>query len=134
MNEVFERTRLLAEAIMESPEYKVMKAAEQSAEQNSHAAELMDRYVEKKNQITALLNEEKPDSFKIKALRKDMESLKAEFSGIDEVVALEHTRKSFNNLIAQVNQVLSMYITGKVEDPDETPSCPGSCEGCNLCK
>ena len=41
MNEVFDKTRQLADALMASEEYIQMKAAEDKAAQNPEAAELM---------------------------------------------------------------------------------------------
>ena len=54
MNAVFEKTQELGDALMQSDEYKAMKAAEDVAMKNAEAAALMTSYIEHKNQLDEL--------------------------------------------------------------------------------
>ena len=51
MNEVFKKTRELAEALLESDEYKAVKAAEDKAFGNKEAADTVGRYLEAKKRM-----------------------------------------------------------------------------------
>ena len=130
MNEVFDKTRQLADALMASEEYIQMKAAEDKAAQNPEAAELMSRYLEHKSALEGSLSSGSPDPEAIAAHKNAMDEIQARFREIDDIAAMQSARQSFDNLIDQVNQVLQFIITGRM-DSDE--NCTGSCATCPGC-
>ena len=121
MDKVFEKTRELGEALLESEAYTRMKAAEEKAMHNAQAAEMMSAYLEKRGAIQELMEVENPDPAAMKRLSDEM---------IDDIAELTQARSEFNGLIGQINQVLQFIVTGRMDDGSE---CSGSCESCKGC-
>ena len=142
MNAVFEKTQELGDALMQSDEYKAMKAAEDVAMKNAEAAALMTSYIEHKNQLDELTRVSRPDAAAIAEHTQAMADLQAQIQEIDDIAALSKARADFSRLIDQVNQVLRFIITGQVDDGGcggNCSSCGGSCgahehdEDCDCC-
>ncbi len=133
MNAVFEKTRELGDALMQSEEYIAMKAAEETAMANAEAAELMSRYLEHKSRLEEALHSGNPDPDEIARQGEAMETLKRQFQEVPDIMAMNRAREGFDRLINQVNQVLQFIITGEMGDPDSEGGCTGSCETCPGC-
>ena len=72
MDAVFQKTRELGQALIESDVYQAMKAAEEKAARNQEAAETMNRYLQLRAQIQEILSREKPRFRRAeKTLRRD---------------------------------------------------------------
>ena len=91
MDKVFEKTRELAMAIMESDAYRTMHEAEQAAMRNPMAASLMSDYLEAKGAVETVLQENDPDPAQLKALSEKMESCQEKLNMLDEVIARKST-------------------------------------------
>lgn len=130
MDQVFEKTRELGEALQQSEAYKRMKAAEAKAMQNAQAAEMMAEYLEKRGQIQELMEQENPDPGAMKRLSDEMDAVQERLQMIDDIAELTAARGEFNALIGQINQVLQFIVTGRMDDGSE---CSGSCESCKGC-
>lgn len=130
MNMVFQKTRELGEALLQSDEYKAMKQIEDQAMGNRQAAETMGKYIEAKNEIEELLMGDDPDPEQLRALSDRMDALQEQLQMIDDIQALTEARNNFSALIDQVNNVLKFIITGQMDDPDAEGGCSGSCSGC----
>ncbi len=130
MTDVFQKTRELGQALLESESYQKMKAAEERAYRNADAAETMGRYLEVRGEIQNLLATDNPDSVALKSLSDEMDSLQQKLNMIDDVLKMTEARSEFSNLIAQVNQVLQFMISGKITEEESSGGC-GSCGGCH---
>ena len=138
MNEVFMKTRELAEAIMRSPEYIAMKAAEDVAIQNDAAADIMGEYMERKQELEAIMMQGEPHVEEMNRISNEMEALQRQLQETPDIANLTIARNAFTNLINQVNQVLRFTITGEMSDADECEDagesgCTGSCATCRGC-
>ena len=129
MDNVFEKTRELGEALLESEAYKRMKAAEEKAMQNAQGAEMMALYLEKRGQIQEMMEVENPDPGAMKRLSDEMDEIQEKLQLIDDIAELTAARSEFNGLIGQINQVLQFIVTGRMEEE----GCSGSCDTCNGC-
>ena len=130
MDKVFEKTRELAEALMESEAYQIMKDAETKAMGNAEAASLMSDFLEARTKLHELMQSENPDPGAMKRVSDEMDEAQERMQMIDDVVALNQARQSFNGLMDQVAQVLQFMITGRMDDPS---GCSGDCSGCAGC-
>lgn len=130
MNVVFQKTRELGEALLQSDEYKHMKQLEDVAMGNKEAAEAMGKYIETKSKIEELLLMEAPDGEQLRVLSADMDQHHEHLQMIDDIQNLTHAREHFSDLIEQVNKVLKFIITGNMEDDESEGGCSGSCSGC----
>ena len=129
MDNVFEKTRELGEALLESDAYKRMKAAEEKAMQNAQGAEMMALYLEKRGQIQEMMELENPDPGAMKRLSDEMDEIQEKLQMIDDIAELTAARSEFNGLIGQINQVLQFIVTGRMEEA----GCSGSCDTCKGC-
>lgn len=130
MDKVFEKTRELAEALLETEQYANMKAAEDKAMQNREAAELMSSFIEKRTAIQTIMQSDNPDPVEMKRLSDEMDDVQEKLQLVDDIVGMNSARGEFNALIAQINQVLQFIVTGRMDDGS---SCSGSCETCHGC-
>ena len=129
MDNVFEKTRELGEALLESDAYKRMKAAEEKAMHNAQGAEMMALYLEKRGQIQEMMELENPDPGAMKRLSDEMDEIQERLQMIDDIAELTAARSEFNGLIGQINQVLQFIVTGRMEEA----GCSGSCDSCKGC-
>lgn len=136
MNAVFEKTRELAAAIMQSEEFITMKAAEERAMKNADAAAAMAEYLEKRHEIEALLESKHPAPERLRELSEEIDLAQQKMKMVPDVVAMSEARENFTELINQVNKVLRFMITGETGETDEEPEeggCTGSCATCSGC-
>ena len=106
MNEVFEKTRELGEAIMRSEEYKAVKQAENVAMKNEEAAATMGKYLEYRSEMEQLMAMGEKDWAKVKQLNDQMSDCQERMNMIDDIIQLNTARDNFTKLINQVNSVL----------------------------
>ena len=130
MDKVFEKTRELAEALLETEQYTRMKAAEDKAMMNRQASELMAAYIEKRGAIQTIMQSDAPDPIEMKRLSDEMDDVQEKLQLIDDIAEMNDARNEFNALIAQINQVLQFIVTGRMDDGS---ACSGSCETCSGC-
>ena len=128
MDNVFQKTRELGEALLASETYQRMKAAEDKAMQNAEAAGLMSDLLEKRAGIQQLMQQENPDAGALKRLSDEMDGIQEKLHMMDDIVALTEARSEFTSLINQVNQVLQFIVTGKMDS-----GCAGDCSSCSGC-
>lgn len=128
MDSVFEKTRELGQALLESDVYQKMKAAEDKAMKNEVAAALMGKYLELKQSLQGMMMEENADPVAMRETSKNMDEIQTQLQTLDEVAELSQAQADFNSLIGQVNQVLQFIVTGKISNGDD--GCTGSCDSC----
>ncbi|MEF9972720.1 MAG: YlbF family regulator [Clostridia bacterium] len=127
MDVVFQKTRELGEALMQSAAYQQMRAAETKALRNEQASLIMGKYLGCKRQVQDMLIDENPDTVVLKKLSDDMDGYQAQLQTIDDITQLTEARQGFSTLIEEVNKVLKYMIAGGMTDDDE---CEGDCETC----
>lgn len=130
MDAVFQKTRELGQALMESEAYLKMKAAEDKAMQNEEAARVMGEFLEKRQALHGMMQSENPDPGALKRISDEMDEAQERLQMMDDIVALTDARNEFNALIGQINQVLQFIVTGEMKQPE---SCSGSCASCPGC-
>lgn len=131
MNEVFKKTRELADCIMESDEFRAMKDAERDAMRDPEAAHAMSEYLSHKSSIEDLLSAEDLDSDALREHTQAMEDWQQKLSLMDSVSRMTQAKQQFAQLIAQVNQVLRFSITGEMGEGDSEGGCGGAaCAHC----
>ena len=129
MDKVFEKTRELGEALLESETYLRMKEAEDRAMANAEAASTMAAFLEKRSELQGLMQSDNPDPGAMKRLSEEMDDIQDRLQMIDDIVALTDARNEFNGLIGQINQVLQFIVTGRMEEAN----CAGDCSACGGC-
>ena len=131
MDAVFQKTRELGRALMESEAYLKMKAAEDKAMANEEAARAMGEFLEKRGELQAMMQSENPDPGALKRISDEMDEAQERLQMMDDIVALTEARNAFNALIGQINQVLQFIVTGNMEQPSGCSGNCGSFSGCH---
>lgn len=131
MNEVFKRTRLLGEALLESEEYKAVKAAETKAMASKEAAELVGKFIEKRSEMEQIMRSGEKDWAKVQRLTEEIDELKHAMDENEDLIALDRARDTFSDLINQINSVLHFIVSGETDSGEE--GCSGNCAGCGGC-
>jgi len=129
MENVFQKTRELGDALLSCEVYQKMKDAEDKAMHNQEAAMLMGEMLEKRAGIQAMMQKENPDPGALKRLSDEMDEIQEKLQMMDDIVALTQARAEFNGLINQINQVLQFIVTGRMDEGD----CSGECSSCGGC-
>lgn len=129
MDTVFQKTRELGQALLNSEAYLRMKEAEDKAMQDPEAARTMADFIEKRGALHEMMQSDNPDPVAMKRISDEMDALQDRMQMIDAVVELTQTRDAFNNLIGQINQVLQFIVTGRMAEAD----CGGDCSACGGC-
>ena len=129
MDKVFEKTRELGQALLESESYLKMKSCEEKAMKNVEAARLMGELLERRGSIQEMMQRTDPDPAALKRLSDEMDGIQEQLQMMDDIVELTQARGEFNGLINQVNQVLQFIVTGRMDDGD----CAGDCSACSGC-
>lgn len=139
MTEVFAKTRELAEAIKQSTVYTAMKEAEDAAIKNEEGAAIMAQYLEKQNELEAVMMKgDSADVSEMQRISDEMEALQKRLNAVSDIARLTAARTAFTNLINQVNEVLRFTITGEMNTDDDcedagSSGCTGSCATCRGC-
>jgi len=128
MNEVFEKTRALGEALLNSDEYKAVKTAEDKAMGNPEAANAVGRLMELRSKMEALMSQNEKDWAEVQKLNDEIEECRRYISAIEVMAELDKARENFGNLIQQVNNVLQFIVTGEMTNGAD--GCTGSCSTC----
>lgn len=129
MDMVFEKTRELGQAMLESEAYKKMKAAEDKAMKNQEAAQLMSDMLERRAGIQEAMQQTNPDPAELKRLSDEMDAIQEKLQMMDDIVELTQARAEFNGMMVQVNQILQFIVTGRMDDGE----CGGDCSSCGGC-
>ena len=131
MNMVFQKTRELGEALLQSEEYVAMKELEERAMGNQEAAQTMGKFIETKQKLEEMLMSDDPDAEALRALSSEMDELQEHLQMIEDIHELTEARNAFSGLIEQVNGVLRFIITGEMAEEED--GCGGNCAGCAGC-
>ena len=131
MNEVFQKTRELGEALLHSDEYKAVKLAEDKAMANQEASEAVGRFLELRGKMEEMMSAQTKDWDEVRRITEQIDECKEKMDSIDVLNELNEARDRFSDLINQINSVLRFIVTGEMNS--EEGGCSGSCSTCNGC-
>ena len=125
MAEIFEKARELGEAIIESEEYKALKKAELEQEQDEEAMALLKEYSELRTTLAAKLQQGEVSEDEMAEIRESLEAAYEKVTTNDHITAYINAQRTFQEIIDQMNNILSYHITGKIPG-----GCSGNCASC----
>lgn len=126
--DIFEKAKELGQAIIDSEEFKTLKAAEDAQENDAAAIELLRGYSELRTSLAKEVNEEQVSEQRMTEIRDEMERAYQNMMENEKIAAYVDAQNVFKAIVDQMNSILSFYITG------ETPGgCSGSCHSCDGC-
>ena len=129
-NEIIEKAQQLGTMIADSQERVRMTEASDKMNANEEAVRLLRTYNDNRKAATEKLRGKDASKEELEAFK---EYVQAEFEKIaDNPFISEYIEASrdFENMVNQVNAVLSYFITGQEKT---TGGCSGNCSGCSSC-
>jgi cell fate (sporulation/competence/biofilm development) regulator YlbF (YheA/YmcA/DUF963 family) len=129
MDKVLMQAELLGEAILESEQYISMRLAEQAVIDNDEAQQLIQTYTERKEAMQTTLAAKPLDH---NAVAKAGDAVKETEAAIGKHRLINLMREKsgeYEDMMRQVNAVISRIVNGEPEDG----GCSGSCDGCAGC-
>lgn len=125
MAEIFEKARELGEAIIESAEYKELKAAELAQEQDENALTLLKEYSDVRSRLAAEIQKGDVSEERVAQIREELETAYEKMTTNDAITAYINAQRTFQAIIDQMNNIISFHITGKMPG-----GCSGNCSSC----
>lgn len=125
MAEIFEKARELGEAIIESKEYKELKAAELAQENSEEAMALLKEYSEIRSRLAEEIQKGDVSEERIAQIREELEAAYEKTTTNELITAYINAQRTFQAVIDQMNNILSFHITGQIPG-----GCSGNCSSC----
>ena len=124
--DILEKTRELGQMIQDSEEMKAYKAAELAQAEDDTAQVLMQEYNVKRMNLARDMQNGKIE--REEAVKKNTEAFEEVLEKSETIKNYIEAKKSFDDLVQQINRIINFYITG--QDPDCTHNC-STCGGCH---
>ncbi len=132
--DIIKMTRELGKAIQQDEKYKAYMAAKEANDNDAELQKLIGDFNIKRMNINQAMSGENKDSNRLKELDEELKALYADIMGRDNMIAFNTAQNELEQLISDVNQIISMCANG--EDPDTcqiSHGCSGSCSTCGGC-
>lgn len=127
---VMEKAQALANALRFSPEFILMRAAEDAANQDEYLTNLYREYEQKRAEVEQIAVQDDPDYEDMKARTHELEELQAQYNDHPLAKAVKQSRNNFAAMMRQVNDTLQQAL-----NPEGTKArgCSGACSVCSGC-
>lgn len=127
MSQIYEKARELGMMIAESNEMKHFKAMEVVFEGDPKAQEVLNHYQKRREEITKKVHEQQLSPETLKGFQEELQACMAQLVENKVVNDYLEAKSALNNLVTQVNTIMSYCIEG------EQSGCSGSCSSCSGC-
>ena len=134
MREVMMKAQELAEAILNSETYTKMKKLESEVRHDETAARLLSDMIEKRQAVESILSSAGMKPEELSSASLEMEAAEKAMNENEQIAALKSARKDFQTMMDNVNQILRLVITGRVDDSSSGGHCSGNCSSCGGCQ
>ena len=128
MSEILTKARELGQAIVESEEFKALKAAEEKQETNEEAINLLIEYNNVRKALAEEINKSEVSDERMAEIRAELEKSYEKVMSNTVIGEYYDAQKKFDAIVGQMNSILTYYITGETNS-----GCSGNCSGCSSC-
>ena len=127
---VMQKAQALANALRFSPEFILMRAAEDAANQDEYLTGLYEKYESMRAEVEQLAAADEPDYEQMKEKTHALEELQAEYYDHPLAKAVKQSRSNFAAMMREVNDTLQQAL-----NPEGTKArgCSGACSTCSGC-
>ena len=127
---VMQKAKALADALRFSPEFILMRAAEDAANQDEQLTALYTEYEQTRAEVEQLAVQDDPDYEEMKARTRELEELQAQYNEHPLAKAVKQSRNNFAAMMREVNATLQQAL-----NPEGTKArgCSGACSTCSGC-
>lgn len=132
--DIIKMTRELGKAIQQDDRYTAYMLAKQANDNDAELQEQIESFNKKRTELNMAMSSENKNTDLIKQLDTDIKELYGKIMGNKNMVIFSGAQSALENLINEINQIISMCANG--EDPDTcevSHGCSGSCSTCGGC-
>lgn len=132
--DIIEMTRELGKAIQQDERYKAYMAAKEANDKDEELQKLIGDFNLKRMNINQEMSNPEKSEERLKKLDEELKAIYAQIMGNDGMIAFNTAQNELEQLIGDINQIVTMCANG--EDPDTCEiqhGCSGSCSTCGGC-
>lgn len=134
MDKVIELAQDLGNAILDTDVYKKMKAAEKAMRDDPTAMAAMQALQTKTEQFARMQSSKLDvDELAMARIKGELQDLGRRAAAVPAIAAAEEASNAFQQMMDNVNTVLSMILNGSPEYVQSAGSCSGNCGSCGGC-
>lgn len=127
MSEILKKARELGQAIVDSEEFKNLKAAEEKQDNDEEAMALLVEYSNIRKTLAEEINTGVSDE-RMAEIREKLEETYEKVMSNQTIAQYNEAQQKFSNVVNQMNSILTYFMTGQ-----ESGGCSGNCSGCSSC-
>jgi len=123
------KAKELGEAIVADERFVAYTAARAKYDADEELSAMLDSYDQTRASVIEANQAEERDEAKIEALNAAMNAMYAEIMDNATMVAMLEAKQKVDELLKQVNNIISFHVTGEVAGG----GCSGNCASCSSC-
>ncbi len=128
MSEILTKARELGQAIVDSEEYKALKAAEEAQEKDEAAMALLIEYNDVRKALAEEINSSEVSDERMAEIRAKLEETYEKVMSHPTISEYYAAQQRFETIVSQMNSILTYFMTGEISG-----GCSGNCGGCSGC-
>ena len=128
MNEILTKARELGQAIVDSDEYKTLKALEEKQENDEEAMAALKEYNDVRKRLAEEINSTEVNDERMAQIREELEKSYEKVMSNPTISEYYEAQRNFEAIVSQMNSILTYFMTGEISG-----GCSGNCSGCSSC-
>ncbi len=128
MNEILTKARELGQAIVDSDEYKTLKALEEKQENDEEAMAALKEYNDVRKRLAEEINSTEVNDERMAQIREELEKSYEKVMSNPTISEYYEAQRNFEAIVNQMNSILTYFMTGEISG-----GCSGNCSGCSSC-
>ncbi len=128
MSEILTKARELGQAIVDSEEYKNLKAAEEKQDKDEEAMALLVEYNNVRKALAEEINAAEVSDERMAEIRSQLEESYEKVMSHPTISEYYEAQQKFESVVQQMNSILTYFMTGQISG-----GCSGNCSGCSSC-
>lgn len=131
--DVIQMSRELGKLIQADERYTAYQKAREMNDKDEKLQQLIGQLQIKRVELTTEMSKDNKDTEKLKELDEKIKNLYSDIMNNPNMVEFENARTAMDDMLSQINTIITSSANG--EDPDTCPSsaCTGSCASCGGC-
>lgn len=129
MSEILAKARELGQAIVDSEEFKTLKALEEKQESDEEAMAALLEYNNVRKKLAEEINASEVSDERMAQIREELEKSYEKVMSNSLISEYYEAQRKFEAIVSQMNSILTYYMTGELSGG----GCSGNCSGCSSC-
>jgi cell fate (sporulation/competence/biofilm development) regulator YlbF (YheA/YmcA/DUF963 family) len=132
--DIISMTRELGKAIQQDERYIAYMTAKAANDNDAELQRLIEDFGKVRADINTEMSKSEKNTEALKELDEKMKSLYSQIMGRDSMIAFNNAQNELEQLISDINQIVTMCANGENPDTCEIQrGCTGSCSTCGGC-